>query len=75
MLRLQLSKAEATLSAAGGLLDSLSGERGRWGGQLGGLAAALAALPMDALLAAAGVVHLSARPEEERGAIMAEWAG
>jgi hypothetical protein len=57
-----------------GLLDKLSGERGRWASQLSSLASGLAALPLEALLAAAGVVHLSGQPEDVRAAVSAEWA-
>lgn len=58
-----------------GLLDKLSGERERWDGQLQSLAASLATLRLEALLAAAGVVHLSSRPEDVRLAVMTEWTG
>lgn len=60
---------------AAGLLEKLSGERSRWGAQLAALASGLAALPLEALLAAAAVVHLSSQPEGARAAVMGEWTG
>jgi hypothetical protein len=61
-------------AADAGLLDMLSGERERWGAQLGALAAGLRSLPLEALLAAAAVVHLGGAPEDERAEATAEWA-
>lgn len=58
-----------------GLLEQLSGERARWGSQLGSLASGLAALPRGALLAAGAVVHLAGQPEDMRARLAAEWAG
>jgi hypothetical protein len=58
-----------------GLLDKLAGERERWGSQVEGLAASLKSLPLEALLAAAAVVHLGSRPESARTEMMTEWAG
>jgi dynein heavy chain 2 len=72
-LKHELKLANATLEAAQTLLGKLSGEKERWVETVKDLTIALRRLPTSALLAAAFIVYLSDRSEDERERAVAEW--
>ncbi|KAA0149393.1 hypothetical protein FNF29_05946 [Cafeteria roenbergensis] len=72
-LRLQLQRTEDTLARAQTLLEKLGGEKGRWEATVKGAQAKLAALPAQALVAAAFMAYLPGTPEDVRKDATAAW--
>ncbi|RKO94668.1 hypothetical protein BDK51DRAFT_21975 [Blyttiomyces helicus] len=72
-LRSNLEKATATIKAATGLLEKLSGEGKRWATQVKGITESLTSLPKNALLASAFITYLSGASEDVRLQLTNGW--
>lgn len=74
-LKIELEKAEETMSSAQNLVGKLENEFHRWNSQVAELQKQLDQLPKLALISAAFVTYLSSKPEDERAEYLKEWAG
>ena len=72
-LKLDVKKAEDTLSLAQNLLGKLGEERDRWQGQVAQIDAQIKSLPWDCLLASAFTTYLCDADEILRDSMMKEW--
>ncbi|CAB3978327.1 cytoplasmic dynein 2 heavy chain 1-like [Paramuricea clavata] len=72
-LKIELDKAQETITAAETLVGKLEGEFKRWSGQVQELAAELEQLPKRAQVAAGFITYLSDAPEDVRKTLMREW--
>lgn len=73
-LRIELEKAEETMSSAQNLVGKLENEYHRWNKQVDELQKQLDQLPKLCLLSAAFITYLSAKPEDERTSFLKEWS-
>lgn len=73
-LKIELEKAEETMSSAQNLVGKLENEFHRWNSQVAELQKQLDHLPKLALLSAAFVTYLSSKPEDERAEYLKEWS-
>lgn len=73
-LKIELEKAEETMSSAQNLVGKLENEFHRWNSQVAELQKQLDQLPKLSLLSAAFVTYLSLKPEDERADYLKEWA-
>lgn len=73
-LKIELEKAEETMSSAQNLVGKLENEFHRWNSQVAELQKQLDQLPKLALISAAFVTYLSSKPEDERAEYLREWA-
>lgn len=72
-LKIELEKAEETMSSAQNLVGKLEGEYHRWNNQVSELQKQLDQLPKLCLLSAAFVTYLSSKPEDERNQFLKFW--
>ncbi|XP_071951365.1 cytoplasmic dynein 2 heavy chain 1-like isoform X2 [Antedon mediterranea] len=72
-LKMELEKAQETITAAENLVGKLDGEYQRWSEQVKELETELETLPKKAQVAAGFNTYLSAAPEDERRATLASW--
>ena len=72
-LRIELEKAEETMSSAQNLVGKLENEYHRWTKQVDELQRQLDQLPKLCLLSAAFITYLASKPEDERSEFLKEW--
>ena len=72
-LKIELDKAEETMSSAQNLVGKLENEHHRWNNQVAELQRQLDQLPKLSLLSAAFLTYLSSKPEDERSEFQKLW--
>nr|XP_026693267.1 cytoplasmic dynein 2 heavy chain 1-like isoform X1 [Ciona intestinalis] len=72
-LRVEVEKANETISAAETLVGKLGSEHQRWNDQVNSLSSELGSLPACAQLAAAFITYLPSAPEDVRREMLQSW--